>query len=511
MPFQSILFPTDGGPLPTLAQEPPACFPDLNLDQVVEAVTYGREQYDLKPYFFTPLGDAAAVNYRHDVLRDLEDEAMLAAVTAFANGMRAMREHLEEARKHRYGQQVQRWFLDAVTVYTETVSALARDLESAAPGSMGLRNLRQYLKRYVGLEDFASLVAEAAALAQDLSSLSYAVIIKGLSVQVRRYADEEDYSRNVLATFERFRQGAVKDYRIAFREQRYMSHVEALILERVARLFPEVFGRLDAFCSEHADYLDETIGLFDREIQFYLAYLEVVEPLRKAGLSFCRPRVSGQDKSVSVTDGFDLALAQKLRHEGSVVVTNDFHLSGQERIIVVTGPNQGGKTTFARMFGQLHYLASLGLPVPGSSAQLVLFDRIYTHFGVPESILTLRGKLEDDLVRIRRILDSATPRSILVLNEIFSATTLHDAVFLGTRVMERIDELDVLCVWVTFVDELASWSEHTVSMVSTVVPDNPAERTFNIVRKPADGLAFALSIADRHRVTYGRLKERLSR
>ena len=76
--------------------------------------------------------------------------------------------------------------------------------------------------------------------------------------------------------------------------------------------------------------------------------------------------------------------------------------------------------------------------------------------------------------------------------------------------MRRLIELDVLAVYVTFVDELTSLAESTVSTVSTVVPENPAERTYKLVRKPADGLAYAWALADKYGLAYERLKERVA-
>ncbi len=507
MNFESVLFA--GTEHEKCAAGQPACFFDLNLDQVVETITTGREEYELKPFFWTPLRSVDAIYYRHEIFRDLENKMLLDCVNAFAERMRSVRQHVGVAQRLYYKEHKQGWFLDAVEIYCQAIRKLADDLVRTNLRSRGLLGFRHYLTSYVNSPQFTSLLSDTEKLKNDLATVRYCVLIKGASVTVRKYRAELDYSAEVERTFEKFKQGAAKDYLVRYPEHDDMNHVEAKILEFVAKLYPEIFAALDEYYVRNADFIDRTVLNFDREIQFFLSYLEYIAILKQAGLQFCYPRVSDTNKNILNRHGFDVALAHKLSKDNKPVVCNDFFLRGRERIFVVSGPNQGGKTTFARAFGQLHYLASIGCPVPGRAARLFLFDKLLTHFERAEKVENLRGKLEDDLVRIRDILSEATSRSIVVLNEIFTSTTLQDEIFLSTKLLKKIIDRDLLCVWVTFVDELASFGPQTVSMVSTVVPDNPALRTFKIVRRPADGLAYAMAIARKYRLTYESIKERM--
>lgn len=507
--FHSILFKEPGDQNIRKDDEEPSIFQDLNLDQIVKSITSGWQEYDLRPFFNRMLKDPDAISYRQEIMRDLENKHLMQAINSFSERMRSMHLLLPKTQMYYYRFEKERWFLNAVDAYCEAILHLSQDIIDVDMRSRGMIAFRDYLKQYASSEAFGQITAHVAHLKTMLSAIKYSLLIKDSSVTVQRYDNERDYTAEVEDTFEKFRHRAVKEYLINLSVIGRLNHIEAQILDRVALLYPDAFRDLEIFFLENTDFMDEKISVFDREIHFYVAYLAYIEILKSAKLKFCYPQITQTSKEIYCSETFDLALAVKLINEKKEIVLNDFSLSGPERILVVSGPNQGGKTTYARTFGQLHFLASLGCPVPGTKARLFLCDQLFTHFETEEKINTLRGKLQDDLVRIRQIMDRATPNSLIVVNEIFASTTLEDAVYLSKKIIESISELDSLAVCVTFITELASLNAKTVSIVSMIDPNDPAVRTYKLERRPANGLAYALAIAEKHRVTYTWLKKRI--
>ncbi len=510
--FRSLLFPTGSDRAAKAASED--SLHDLALDQIVERLVTGAGDQDLVAVFRSPLQGEEEVRYRQAVFLDLEQRSIRSVVTAFADALRVSGDYQRSAAACHDRHQSARLHLTAVQRYVAGVLAFVHDLREAlegtpAEGSSALRGFLDHVRHeVVASAVFQRLQSESERLEELWGSVRYDVLLRGSRVTVALFDDEPDLSASVAAAFERFRQGAVRDYRVK-EIGPIFDHVQGWILEFVAGLFPALFTDLHAFQIESASFADPVATRFAHELHFYLTYLDYLGPLRDAGLPVCYPTVSATDKAFHALDTFDLALARTLVAKQTSVVTNDLRLSGAERILVISGPNQGGKSTTARTFGQLHHLAAVGCPVPGREARLFLPDRVLTHFEREEQLDNLEGRLGNEVHRIHDLLEEATPRSVIVLNEIFTSTALQDARLLTGEVLQRISDLDALCVCVTFIDELSRMNEKTVSMVSTIDPNDPAVRTFRVERRHADGRAYALALAGKHELTFDTVVQRI--
>ena len=294
MTFWSILF--DGAEQNSTAEtrEAPECLGDLNLDQVIEAITAGKEEYDLKPFFYTTLHGKGTIEYRHEVMRELENKALFEGIGAFAQAMRTRREYMGLAERLGNRYQRERWFLEAADIYCTAVTRLDEKLAGADLRSRGLLGLREYVRGYASSERLRTLMAETQKVKAVLATVRYCLAIKDNTIKVRRYEGEVDYSAEVEHTFERFKEGAggkTRDYRATFASAPEMNHVEYQILNLVALLFVDEFRALDEYWARNRGYLDAVIGRFEREVQFYVATLEFMAIFRRRGLAICYPQV----------------------------------------------------------------------------------------------------------------------------------------------------------------------------------------------------------------------------
>ena len=496
----------DGG-LPGTAPVP-GYFPDLQLDQLVGAVVAGREKHHLEPAFATRLSDPAAIERRQAVFADLAGPPLRTALRAFGDGLARYERQIEEAARVRHPRQAQRWRLNAVASYAAVIDAVATAGEAAAPASAGLREWSQWLRRYTADPDFAEMAAGARALVAELEGLRYTLSISGEGIVASPFADQEDLDAGTLATFERFDTAEVAPQEFDLRTGAEMTELHAAVLDLVAGLFPDVFDRVARFVAQHAQVRHPVIDVVERELQFVSAWLDFIAPARQAGLPFCLPEIRA-GRRFDVTGTFDVLLARSLVADQRLPVTNDVALGDHESVLVVTGPNQGGKTTFARTVGQLYHLAALGLPVPGRTAVLHAPDAILTHFDRGDRAGDLWSRLEDEVTRMAQMLLTVSDRSVVILNEMFSSTTFVDARTMSADVLRAVLAAGAVGVCVTFIDELSTLDDRVVSLVTGIDERDATKRTFTVTRGRADGEAHALALATRYGLAEDQLRARI--
>lgn len=507
MVFQSLLHRNRTEPS-NVEEDIPVFFVDLNMDQIMEGIVKPWKDFSLRPWFLSPLRNEADITYRQDVFRDLEKTKLAKNMRDLSTGIRGFQRRLE-SQNRLYDIQREGWFLAITKEYCSLVRDVEATLSHEELVGEALTDFRDYMREYIGSHVFRKLEEDILKTEEALSQVNYTLIINYDRVTVQ-VSDGwgEDYTDAVKRVFSRFQETHYKPKVFNIRQYSDSGYVQAEILGLIGRLYPGQIGLLKQFAVDHADFLDETVLRASKEAPFYLSYMDYITSPKENGLPFCLPQFT-LDGKISANGCFDLALGVKLCRKGKAVVANDFYTEEGERIIVVTGPNNGGKTTFARSIGQAFYLASLGLPVPGKSAILDIPDRIFTHFERSENIENLRSKLEDDIMRIKNIIDSCTSRSVVIINEMLSSTTVRDATIIGSNIFNQILKTWSFCVFVTFLDEFSTYNS-TISMVAQIDRENPEIRTFRILRQPSNGLAYAKALARKHHVSGRDIRERIA-
>jgi DNA mismatch repair ATPase MutS len=485
-----------------LNENQPEYFYDLNLDKIIEQIVAIKPKYNLKSYFFTTLNNLEDIEYRHKVLMDLENAKNFNIFDKFCSQFETVNDLLAKSQKSFYKYEKQFCFLNAVNNYCNAIFYLQKESLELDFKSQGLKAFINYLSNYTKKPDFINLSDAATELEEKLLSIKFDILIKDAAITISN-DNVNDFEQDVIDTFLHLVGNIDKEY-TSFKQSTDTNHIEYQILEKVEKLNPDIFMRFDGFFNQMQGFIDQTIETFVDQIQFYFAFLGYIKRFEKNNIKFSYPEFSKE--IIYIENACDIDLADEFIKNNKICVANDFNMQKDEKIAIITGPNQGGKTTFVRCIGQITHLSKLGLKVPATKAQIFLFDNVWSCFERQEQVQSLKSRLENDLIRIKKILDNTTSNSILILNEVFSSTTYDDALFLSKQVLKIILEKGCLCIWVTFMDELCK-TEKTASFVAAI--DQSQNRTFKIVRKPPDGLAYAMSIVSKYHLTKKDIDQRI--
>lgn len=166
------------------------------------------------------------------------------------------------------------------------------------------------------------------------------------------------------------------------------------------------------------------------EIDVYAALAEVAQRNR-----YVRPTLT-QGDSIHIIGGRHPVVELTLHEEP--FVPNDTHLSPQEAILVITGPNMSGKSTYLRQVALIVLMAQIGSFVPAESAEIGIVDRIFTRVGAQDEISAGQSTFMVEMVETANILNHATNRSLLILDEIGRGTSTYDGISIAWAVVEYI-------------------------------------------------------------------------
>jgi DNA mismatch repair protein MutS len=168
-----------------------------------------------------------------------------------------------------------------------------------------------------------------------------------------------------------------------------------------------------------------------------LAQLDVVSSLAEVAVMYryVRPELS-EGEELRIVAGRHPVVEIAQREEP--FVPNDTELGGQSRLLVITGPNMAGKSTYLRQVALIVLLAQIGSFVPADEARIGLVDRIFTRIGAQDEISAGQSTFMVEMIETANLLNHATPRSLLVLDEVGRGTSTYDGISIAWAVVEHI-------------------------------------------------------------------------
>jgi len=223
--------------------------------------------------------------------------------------------------------------------------------------------------------------------------------------------------------------------------QQDVSHLKEFSMQQILRIFGGCLNQMMKF-----------FGHFSEEMAFYRGVVNFMVRMHELGivLSMPVPQPAGT-KDTKFKDLYELSMAIYLQ---SKPVGNTLALNGTV-LTLITGANQGGKSTFLRSYGIAQVLMQCGMPVPAKEFLAPVYRQIFTHFTRREDEQLNSGRLREELQRMSNMIKAAGPNCIFLLNESFASTTEKEGSKIAEGILRAFYEKEITTIMVTHLFQLA--------------------------------------------------------
>jgi DNA mismatch repair ATPase MutS len=204
--------------------------------------------------------------------------------------------------------------------------------------------------------------------------------------------------------------------------------------------------------AQSTDHILSFFAMLRTELAFYVGCLNLHEQLAKLGAPISFPlSVASGERKLSIQGLYDACLALTMKRR---VVGNAVQAAGKD-LMIITGANQGGKSTFLRSIGLAQLMMQCGLFVPAESFCANVCERLFTHFKRKEDAAMKSGKLDEELSRMSEIVNQLTPHSMVLFNESFAATNEREGSEIARQIVRTLVEKRIKVFFVTHLSEFA--------------------------------------------------------
>lgn len=480
-------------------------FEDLNLSQIIEEISkiWGSDVLNFYRYFPS---NKEGEEYRRAITADLLIPGVYETLFKAHGLMEKCKDAGLHGEKARQNITKSVWLINEVAFFSEALLCTYEGLKAVDFSSEGMKTFMSMLKIFVESGRFKKYSETAFEVRKSLDEAKITLTYDNsrIILSTEPLIDEASSLSKVL---KRLRPDYESSMKSPFSDSEELVGMEYELISLFMKKNPGLQKNLEAFFKEYKEYGPGWIFRFYKEITFYLSFIKFSRYINSLGGAMAVP-TEDEDANISAEGLYDLALLIANSKRGKTVVSNDFEYLQKEQFFVLTGPNQGGKTTFARSLGQLVFFTKMGLLVPAKRANLHFFSTILTHFSVEESVETGRGKLMEELVRLSPMMETKREDSFVIINELFTTAANYDAVIMGKRVLEHFIGTGCHGIYVTHLAELIDFEDKAVGLCASL--DSFGKQTFKIEKRIMEYDNCAEDRIEKYGLSYEKLKERLS-